>query len=163
MSDSQWVSSSMPYLTPKSAGAADAWSAETAALGRRGTQRIVHAGEVPAPPVVAGLLGVPEGETVVVRRRLMLLDGLPNELTDTYYPAGIACGTPLLATAKIPGGAITLLAELGYAGGGGSRGRDCSYAGRGGEGSAVHRSGRAGAAADAAHARPAGGGRFRWT
>ncbi|MBB4891810.1 DNA-binding GntR family transcriptional regulator [Streptomyces olivoverticillatus] len=116
MSDSQWVSSSMPYLTPKSAGAADAWSAETAALGRRGTQRIVHAGEVPAPPVVAGLLGVPEGETVVVRRRLMLLDGLPNELTDTYYPAGIACGTPLAGTAKIPGGAITLLAELGYAG-----------------------------------------------
>ncbi len=113
---SQWVSSSVPYLAPHAVGAPDVWSAETAAQGRRGTQRILHAGEVPAPAVVAELLGLREGEPVVVRRRMMLLDDVPNELTDTYYPVEIARGTRLAGTAKIPGGAVALLAELGYAG-----------------------------------------------
>lgn len=39
----------MPYLTPRDKGQGDAWSADAATQGRRGTQRIVHAGEVPAP------------------------------------------------------------------------------------------------------------------
>ncbi|GGX84562.1 GntR family transcriptional regulator [Streptomyces hiroshimensis] len=116
MTDARWVSSSLPYLTARPDGSPDAWSAETAAQGRRGRQKIVHAGEVPAPDVVAELLRVPPGETVVVRQRLMLLDERPCELTDTYYPASIARGTPLAGTAKIPGGAVTLLARLGYAG-----------------------------------------------
>ncbi|MBR8642895.1 UTRA domain-containing protein [Streptomyces tuirus] len=38
------------------------------------------------------------------------------ELTDTYYPAAIARGTPLAETAKIRGGAVTLLHELGHVG-----------------------------------------------
>ncbi|MCA6092456.1 UTRA domain-containing protein [Streptomyces sp. SCA3-4] len=116
MSNGQWVSSSMPYLTPHPTGRPDAWSTETAAQGRRGSQRIVHAGEVPAPHVVAELLELPDGEPVVVRRRMVFLDDEPNELTDTYYPAGIARGTRLAGTAKIPGGAVTLLAELGHVG-----------------------------------------------
>ncbi|GGX13438.1 hypothetical protein GCM10010383_49360 [Streptomyces lomondensis] len=106
----------MPYLTPRKREQGDAWSADAAAQGRRGTQRIVHAGEVPAPAEVARLLGVPDGEPVVVRRRLILLDDEPNELTDTYYPTAIARGTPLAGTAKIRGGAVTLLAELGHVG-----------------------------------------------
>ncbi|MEU6140112.1 UTRA domain-containing protein [Streptomyces sp. NPDC047081] len=116
MSASSWVSTSMPYLSPREQGQGDAWSADAAAQGRRGTQRIVHAGEVPAPAEVARLFGIPEGEPVVVRQRLILLDGEPNELTDTYYPAAIARGTALAGTAKIPGGAVTLLARLGHAG-----------------------------------------------
>ncbi|KDN75486.1 transcriptional regulator [Streptomyces olindensis] len=116
MSASRWVSTSMPYLTPRERGQGDAWRADAAAQGRRGTQRIIHAGEVPAPAEVTRLLDVPDGEPVVVRRRLILLDDEPNELTDTYYPAAIARGTPLARTAKIRGGAITLLAELGHVG-----------------------------------------------
>ncbi|MEU3935037.1 UTRA domain-containing protein [Streptomyces sp. NPDC029044] len=116
MSTSRWVSTSMPYLTPRGQGQGDAWSADAAARGRRGSQRIVHAGEVPAPGEVARLLGVQDGEPVVVRRRLILLDDEPNELTDTYYPTAIARGTPLAGTAKIRGGAVTLLAELGHVG-----------------------------------------------
>ncbi|MFD3581983.1 GntR family transcriptional regulator [Streptomyces sp. NPDC058683] len=116
MSANRWVSTSMPYLTPREQGQGDAWTADAAAQGRRGTQRIVHAGEVPASAEVARLLGIPEQEPVVVRRRLILLDDEPNELTDTYYPTAIARGTGLAATAKIPGGAVTLLAQLGYAG-----------------------------------------------
>ncbi|WP_200307190.1 GntR family transcriptional regulator [Streptomyces adelaidensis] len=117
MSANKWVSTSMPYLTPREKGqGGDAWAADAAAQGRRGTQRILYAGEVPAPDEVARLFGLAEGESVVVRRRLILLDDQPNELTDTYYPVDIARGTPLAGTAKIRGGAITLLAELGYVG-----------------------------------------------
>ncbi|PNG18302.1 GntR family transcriptional regulator [Streptomyces cahuitamycinicus] len=116
MSMSRWVSTSMPYLAPRERGQGDAWSAEAAAMGRRGSQRIVHAGEVPSPAEVAALLATPDGEPVVVRRRLILLDDEPNELTNTYYPAAIARGTQLAGTAKIRGGAVTLLAELGHVG-----------------------------------------------
>ncbi|MGW2044781.1 GntR family transcriptional regulator [Streptomyces sp. NPDC001858] len=116
MGGSDWVSTSLPYLMPRGAGQGDPWAAEAAAQGRRGTQRIVHAGEVPAPADVAALLEVPEGEPVVVRRRLILLDDEPTELTDTYYPTAIAAGTRLAGTAKIRGGALALLAELGHVG-----------------------------------------------
>lgn len=111
-----WVSTSMPYLAPRANGQGDAWSEEAAARGRRGTQRIVHAGEVPASEEVAGLLGVAAGEAVIVRRRVIELDGEPCELTDTYYPIHIAGGTGLAGVAKIPGGAVTLLARLGHVG-----------------------------------------------
>ncbi|MGW6221970.1 GntR family transcriptional regulator [Streptomyces olivaceus] len=116
MSVNSWVSTSLPYLTPQATGRGDAWAAEAEAQGRRGTQRILYAGEAPAPAEVAGLLRIPEGDPVVVRRRLILLDERPNELTDTYYPSAIAQGTALARTAKIRGGAVTLLAELGHVG-----------------------------------------------
>ncbi|PBC82600.1 UTRA domain-containing protein [Streptomyces sp. 2224.1] len=116
MSSVEWITTSVPYLTARQPGQRDAWSAETAAKGRRGSQRIVQAGEVAAPDEIAQALGVGRGETVVVRRRIMYLDDRPCELTDTYYPSAIARGTRLAGTAKIPGGAVTLLAELGYVG-----------------------------------------------
>ena len=116
MAGSEWVHASTPYLKPRAAGQADAWTAETASKGQRGTQRVVHAGEAAAPEDVAALLGLNTGTTVVVRRRIMLLDGTATELTDTYYPVDVARGTRLAETAKIPGGAVTLLAELGHAG-----------------------------------------------
>lgn len=115
-SDSMWVSTSMPYLKPRAKGQPDAWGEEAAARGGTGTQRIAHAGEVPAPADVADLLGIAPGDPVVVRRRIIELDGEPCELTDTYYPVTIARGTPLAGTAKIRGGAVTLLASLGHVG-----------------------------------------------
>ncbi|MET9610363.1 UTRA domain-containing protein [Streptomyces sp. NPDC006512] len=116
MSGNEWTSTSMPYLTPRASGTTDAWSEEARAAGRSGSQRIVHAGKVPAPAAVALLLRLPEGDPVVVRRRIIELDDEPNELTDTYYPADIASDTPLAAKEKIRGGAVTLLATLGHVG-----------------------------------------------
>ncbi|WP_413799986.1 GntR family transcriptional regulator [Streptomyces iranensis] len=116
MASDAWISSSMPYLRPVEGGQGDAWGEEAAARGRRGTQRILHAGEVSAPGRVARLLGLEDGETVVVRRRIMYLDEEPCELTDSYYPTHIAAGTGLAGTAKIRGGAVALLAELGHVG-----------------------------------------------
>ncbi|MGW7357882.1 GntR family transcriptional regulator [Streptomyces sp. NPDC054802] len=116
MSTSTWVSTSMPYLTPQADGRRDAWASEAAARGGKGSQRITHAGEAPAPKAVAALLGMADGEPAVVRRRIIELDGEPCELTDTYYPVTIARGTRLAETGKIRGGAVTLLAELGHIG-----------------------------------------------
>ncbi|MFD7097836.1 GntR family transcriptional regulator [Streptomyces xanthophaeus] len=116
MSGNGWTSTSMPYVSPRAAGDTDAWTEEARAGGRRGGQRILYAGEAGAPPEVARMLGLADGEPVVVRRRLIELDGEPTELTDTYYPAVIAAGTPLARTAKIRGGAVTLLASLGHVG-----------------------------------------------
>ncbi|MEU2391681.1 UTRA domain-containing protein [Streptomyces sp. NPDC007369] len=116
MSGSGWTSTSMPYLTPRAPGAGDAWTEEAAEAGRRGSQRITRAGEAPAPAAVAAMLDLAEGSAVVVRRRIIELDGQPTELTDTYYPSEIAAGTPLAGAARIRGGAVTLLAALGHVG-----------------------------------------------
>ncbi|MFI1225768.1 MULTISPECIES: UTRA domain-containing protein [unclassified Streptomyces] len=115
MGEGEVISASTRYLTPADGGG-DVWSAEAAAAGRRGTQKIVSAGEITAPERVADLLAVGRGGLVVARRRIMHLDGEPCELTDTYYPVEIARGTGLAATAKIRGGAVRLLAELGHSG-----------------------------------------------
>ncbi|MGW9397352.1 GntR family transcriptional regulator [Streptomyces sp. NPDC055642] len=116
MSDSTWVSTSLPYLTAREKGRPDAWAAEAETRGGKGTQRIAYAGEAAATEEVAALLGLPPEETVIVRRRVIELDGAPCELTDTYYPAHIARGTRLAEERKIPGGAVTFLAEHGHVG-----------------------------------------------
>ncbi|MDT3399011.1 UTRA domain-containing protein [Streptomyces sp. B1866] len=111
-----WVSTSLSYVCLTEKGQPDPWQAEAAAQGGVGTQRIVQAGEVPVPALVADLLEVARDSPVVVRRRIMYLDDRPVELTDTYYPARVAAGTPLCGTAKIRGGAVALLAALGHVG-----------------------------------------------
>ncbi|NEA10005.1 MULTISPECIES: GntR family transcriptional regulator [Streptomyces] len=115
MGEGEVISASTHYLAPSKDGG-DVWSAEAASAGRRGTQKIVSAGEAAAPERVADLLAVDQGRPVVARRRIMYLDGEPCELTDTYYPVEIARGTGLAGTAKIRGGAVRLLAELGHVG-----------------------------------------------
>jgi len=110
----KWVSVSNPYVTPRSVGAHEAWAAEAAQHGHAGTQRLVEVTQIAAAPIVAEALQVAPGEPVVVRRRLILLDNKPVELTDSYYPTAIAQGTPLAEPRKIPGGAVTLLAKLGH-------------------------------------------------
>ncbi|MCX4676650.1 UTRA domain-containing protein [Streptomyces sp. NBC_01433] len=116
MGDGEGISTSARYLAPSAPGQGDAWGREAAAEGRRGSQRIVQAGEVAAPEQVADLFGLARGDYVVARRRIMYLDGEPCELTDTYYPVGIGRGTGLAGKGRIPGGAIRLLADLGHVG-----------------------------------------------
>lgn len=61
MGEGEMISESARYLAPSVQGGGDAWGAETAAAGRRGTQKIVRAGEVVAPDRVADLLAVERG------------------------------------------------------------------------------------------------------
>ncbi|MFI8436711.1 GntR family transcriptional regulator [Streptomyces sp. NPDC079020] len=116
MGDGEGITTSARYLAPSAPGQGGAWGREAAAEGRRGSQRIVQAGEVAAPEPVADLLGLARGEHVVARRRIMYLDDEPCELTDTYYPREIGSGTGLAGTVRIPGGAVRLLADLGHVG-----------------------------------------------
>ncbi|MYY79736.1 MULTISPECIES: UTRA domain-containing protein [unclassified Streptomyces] len=114
MASDEWISASTPYVAPRRKGESDAWTQESAARAVTGGQKLTFAGEAPAPAEVADAFGIGEGDTVVARKRVITLDGDPIELTDTYYPAAIAAGTPLATPRKIKGGAVTLLSELGH-------------------------------------------------
>ncbi|MFJ5804018.1 UTRA domain-containing protein [Streptomyces decoyicus] len=113
-SDDSWVGDAQPYLTPRAPGERDAWSTETAARGRRGGQRLLAVEEALAPTPVQTFFDIAPDQQVFVRRRLILLDGRAVELADSYYPRRIAHGTSLAKPGKIPGGAVTLLAQLGF-------------------------------------------------
>lgn len=111
MSDAQWTGASAPYIRPNQG---DAWGKEAASQGRAGTQRILFAGEVAAPAEVAAALGLTDGQPVILRQRLVLLDDTPVEIASSYWPLDVAAGTALAAAGKVQGGAPTLLADLGY-------------------------------------------------
>ena len=111
MAGEYWTGSSTPYIE---SGQGDAWGNEAAAQGRSGTQRILKAEEIPAPQEIANRLNLPPGTPVIKRQRLILLDERPIELAHSYWPADIAAGTPLASTGKVRGGAVSLLADLGY-------------------------------------------------
>lgn len=111
MTNDRWTGSSTPYIQSSQG---DTWGKEAAGQGRSGTQRILKAEEIPAPRAIAEALGLSTGSVAVTRQRLILLDGQPIELANSYWPSEIATGTPLSRTGKIPGGTVSLLAELGY-------------------------------------------------
>jgi GntR family transcriptional regulator len=109
-----WDGPSAPYLSPRAPGETDAWTDATTRAGRIGTQQIREVAETIPPPDVAEALRLPAGAPAVVRRRTVFLDGKPIETVDSWYPASIASGTPLAQPGKIKGGAVTLLARMGY-------------------------------------------------
>jgi GntR family transcriptional regulator len=109
-----WDGASAPYLAPRAPGETDAWTDQTARAGRAGTQQIREVTETVPPQDVAAALRLPAGGAAVVRRRTVLLDGAPIETVDSWYPASIAAGTALAEPRKIKGGAVTLLAGMGY-------------------------------------------------
>lgn len=111
MTEPHWTGSSAPYLH---SGRGDVWGKEAAAQGRTGTQRILKAEESAAPQEIAYHLRLPDGARVVTRQRLIVLDGRPIELANSYWPVSLAAGTALAGTDRIRGGAVSLLASLGY-------------------------------------------------
>lgn len=111
MTEPQWTGSSAPYLQSDQG---DAWGKEAAAQGRTGTQRILRAEESPASQEVASHLDIAPGAPVVIRQRLIELDGHPIELANSYWPASFAADSALARTGRIRGGAVSLLASMGY-------------------------------------------------
>lgn len=104
---------STSYVTQVGDQPRASWQSEAQRLGMRGTQKLTDVGEVAAADDVAGLLGVEPGSTVVVRRRVMLLDDEPVQLADSYYPLDLAQGTPIAEPRKLPGGTVAALERLG--------------------------------------------------
>lgn len=102
------------YVAPGQDGTWLSWAKAARQQGMEGTQKLVDVRQTDPPDDVADALRLPDGERVIVRRRLMLLDGKPVQVAESYYPLDIAEGTPLSRRAKIPGGASRLLAEMGH-------------------------------------------------
>jgi len=97
----------------KALGLGDAWSADVTDQGGVPGQSIAVAIEE-ADPQIAARLEIPDGSSVVVRRRLRTIDGEPHNQSDTYHPYDIAGGTPIEHPADVKQGTIALLAELGW-------------------------------------------------
>lgn len=114
MNSEKWVDRSAPYLQPVATGQGDAWSREASRMGRDGGQRLLFAGETAAPERVARAMAIAPGGVVALRSRLIIIDGRPVELARSYYPTAIAAGTALVEPRKIQGGAVRVLAELGF-------------------------------------------------
>jgi len=85
-------------------------------MAGRGTQRIVSAGHAEATPEVAEALDIPVGAPVLHRVRLISVDGAPVELVSSHFPTerlGVDAA-PLGGPRQIKGGAVRLLADLGW-------------------------------------------------
>lgn len=78
------------------------------------TYQLVEVDEVRPPVEVARALGLVDGESVVMRKRLLLRASEPVEVSWSYYPASIARGTELAKSKKITGGAPRVLTSLGH-------------------------------------------------
>ncbi|MEV4212638.1 GntR family transcriptional regulator [Micromonospora sp. NPDC049662] len=91
---------------------ADAWAEDVTAQGRKATQEI-EIGIVIPPAVVAQYLAVQPKDSVVVRKRLRYVDGIPFQTADSYYPRDVAEGTPIMqpGDVTVPGG---LMANAGH-------------------------------------------------
>lgn len=76
---------------------------------------LLDVAEVVPPVAVAEAFGLNGQQTAILRHRLMSLDGVPVELSWSYYPLALATGTALAERRRIKGGAAALLADLGHA------------------------------------------------
>jgi GntR family transcriptional regulator len=85
------------------------FNAQVAEQGAQAEQRLLEVAAVVAPADVAERLGVDEGVTVVVRRRLFMVNNEPVARCDSYYPADVADGTALAEPERIKGGAYGLI------------------------------------------------------
>ncbi|MBZ9639671.1 GntR family transcriptional regulator [Streptomyces sp. PSKA30] len=87
------------------------WAAD--AEGRDLVVDSVEVAEEEAPAVVAGMLDLPDGARVCVRRRRFVLDGKPVLLSTSYLAAELVAGTPITQPDTGPGGTYARLEDLG--------------------------------------------------
>jgi GntR family transcriptional regulator len=76
--------------------------------------RLVGAEEAVPPADVVEALELDLEVAAIVRRRVLVHDEQPVELSASYYPADLAAGTDLSRPVKIRGGAPRVLADLGF-------------------------------------------------
>lgn len=108
----QWSAS---YVTEAAGRPLATWRTNIAEAGHLGEQEIISVARVVAPDDIAERLELAEADLVVVRRRIMLVNRVPYQLADSYFPASIAGGTRLERPTPIAGGSIAALQALGYA------------------------------------------------
>ncbi|MBV2356521.1 GntR family transcriptional regulator [Streptomyces sp. J2-1] len=102
------------FMAPAAPGEPYRWLTEATLWGTRAHSTLVDVREVVPPADVAEVLGLPAGETAVLRHQILSVDDEPVELVRSYYPMALARGTALTEHRKIRGGTPALLAELGF-------------------------------------------------
>lgn len=99
---------------PSVRASASLFLGETDRQGLGARRQMLRTGAVPAPSHVASRLGVPTGEAVAIRSRLMLVDQVPVRIASSYFPLPLAHGTPLLEPDFVDGGLQRLFESLGH-------------------------------------------------
>src|SRR6266508_298598 len=87
---------------------------EVEAQDQRPSRRILEVGRREAPPDVAAWLEIKVEESVVVRRRLQLVDDEPAVLSASYFPLWLAEGSRLELPGALPEGPDTAIENLGH-------------------------------------------------
>jgi GntR family transcriptional regulator len=78
-----------------------------------GEEEVREVATITAPDDIAVRLLLEDEASVVVRRRVMLMDGEPVQLADSYYPASLVQGSPIAQPGKLQGGTLAALERLG--------------------------------------------------
>jgi GntR family transcriptional regulator len=88
----------------------DQWAAAVLATGRTPRQE-VHVSLVTPPSSIARRLGLDRATTVLVRHRVRYVNAEPYLLSDSYFPAELVQGTPLMEPRDVsaPGGVLASL------------------------------------------------------
>jgi GntR family transcriptional regulator len=98
------------YRKHRDAGLAG-FNAQVREQGQQPLQRLLEVSTVPVPAEAALRLDLDEGTSVVVRRRLFLIDDQPVALCDSYYPASMAAGTAIAEPHLIRGGVHSVIED----------------------------------------------------
>ncbi|QKW07388.1 GntR family transcriptional regulator [Streptomyces sp. NA04227] len=94
------------------------YRADMAALGRRGAWESRTEAKVPAPPEIAGRLGLSEGDLCVRTSYEFLADGRPVQLSISWEPYDLTAGTLIVMPEGGPyagKGVVERMAEIGVA------------------------------------------------
>lgn len=87
----------------------------TLAARKRNPSQTIEVSLVHPPEPIARRLLVPQDEVVVRRKRLRLLDGMPYQINDSYYPRDVVDGTEAMVPGDVSRGVNEVLAENGFA------------------------------------------------
>ena len=107
------MSSTLRHAAHRESGKPE-FDTEAVAQGQVPSRRLLTIGQGPVPDDIAAWLGVDAGETVMIRKRLQLLDGEPAVISTSYFPLWVASGTRLEATEPLPEGPANLIEQLGH-------------------------------------------------
>lgn len=75
---------------------------------------MLHVGRERPPMDAARKLNLADDATAILRKRIMLRNDIPIEISWSYYPADLAAGTALDQPQRLRGGAPAILAALGH-------------------------------------------------
>jgi len=87
------------------------FNVEAAAQGKQARRQLLSVQEVPAPAEIAERLDLPAGTTVIVRRRLFVVNDEPMQFSDGYYSTHLFRGTPVASLRLVKGGVHSIIED----------------------------------------------------